>query len=126
MLFFVYSCAWRRQKLAFAENLPERKNPDQAISIFRMDSGMAYIGQRGEYWRAEVCRRGYKPVYRTFDTKQQAPKSARRIEGEMDAGSFVDRSEAERTTLAEALKRYRKEIVPEKRHPYQEGRQKSL
>ncbi len=81
---------------------------------------MAYIGQRGEFWRAEIRRRGYKPVYRTFDTKQQAQKWARRIEGEMDSGSFVDRPEAERTTLAEALKRYRKEIVPEKRHPYQE------
>jgi integrase len=110
------------QKLAFAGKLPERKNPDQAISIFRMESGMAYISQRGEYWRAEVRRRGYKPVYRTFDTKQQAQKWARRVEGEMDAGSFADRSEAERTTLAEALKRYRKEIVPEKRHPYQEER----
>lgn len=83
---------------------------------------MAYISQRGEYWRAEVRRRGYKPVYRTFDTKQQAQKWARQIEGEMDVGSFVDRSEAERTTLADALKRYRKEIVPEKRHPYQEER----
>ncbi|WP_103852211.1 tyrosine-type recombinase/integrase [Burkholderia pseudomallei] len=83
---------------------------------------MAYISQRGEYWRAEVRRRGYKPVYRTFDTKQQAQQWARRVEGEMDAGSFVDRSAAERTTLAEALKRYRREIVPEKRHPYQEER----
>lgn len=83
---------------------------------------MAYISQRGEYWRAEVRRRGYKPVYRTFDTKQQAQKWARQIEGEMDVGSFVDRSEAERTTLADALKRYCKEIVPEKRHPYQEER----
>ncbi|KVD51746.1 integrase [Burkholderia ubonensis] len=83
---------------------------------------MAYISQRGEYWRAEVRRRGYKPVYRTFDTKQQAQKWARQFEGEMDAGSFVDRSEAERTTSADALKRYRKEIVPEKRHPNQEER----
>lgn len=83
---------------------------------------MAYISQRGEFWRAEVRRRGYKPVYHTFDTKQQAQKWARRVEGEMDAGSFVDRTEAERTTLAEALKRYRQEIVPEKRHPYQEQR----
>ena len=33
---------------------------------------MAYISQRGAYWRAEIRRRGYKPVYRTFDTKQQA------------------------------------------------------
>ena len=122
MLFFVHRSGARRQKLAFAGNLPERKNPDQAISIFRMESGMAYISQRGEFWRAEVRRRGYKPVYHTFYTKQQAQKWARRVEGEMDAGSFVDRTEAERTTLAEALKRYRQEIVPEKRHPYQEQR----
>lgn len=112
----------RRQKLAFAGKLPERKNPDQAISTFRMESGMAYISQRGEYWRAEVRRRGYKPVYRSFDTKQQAQQWARRVESEMDSGAYVDRTEAERTTLREALERYRREIVPEKRHPYQENR----
>lgn len=83
---------------------------------------MAYISQRNEYWRAEIRRRGHKPVYRTFDTKQQAQKWARQVEGEMDAGAYVDRSVAERTTLADALKRYRKEIAPEKRHPYQEER----
>ena len=83
---------------------------------------MAYISQRGEYWRAEIRRRGYKPVYRTFDTKQQAQKWARRIEGEMDSSAYVDRSASERTTLREALERYRRDIVPEKRHPYQENR----
>jgi len=83
---------------------------------------VAYINQRGEYWRAEVRRRGYKPIYRSFDTKQEAQKWARRIEGEMDSGMFIDRSEAERTSLRQALERYRKEIVPEKRHPYQEER----
>ena len=77
---------------------------------------MAFISQRGEYWRAEIRRR----FHRTFDTKQQAQKWARRVEGEMDSGSFVDRSAAERTTLTEALKRYRRAIVPEKRRPYQE------
>ncbi len=83
---------------------------------------MAYISQRGAYWRAEVRRRGYKPVYRSFDTKQQAQQWARRVESEMDSGAYVDRTEAERTTLREALERYRREIVPEKRHPYQENR----
>ncbi|WP_186084186.1 tyrosine-type recombinase/integrase [Burkholderia gladioli] len=83
---------------------------------------MAYISQRGAYWRAEVRRRGYKPVYRSFDTKQQAQTWARRVEGEMDAGAYVDRSESERTTLREALERYRRDVVPEKRHPYQENR----
>lgn len=42
----------RRQKLAFAGKLPERKNPGQAISIFRMESGNGLISQRGVHWRA--------------------------------------------------------------------------
>lgn len=83
---------------------------------------MAYISQRGPYWRAEIRRRGYKPVYRTFDTKQQAEKWARRVEGDMESGAYLDRSESERTTLREALERYKRDIVPEKRHPYQENR----
>jgi len=82
---------------------------------------MAYIAQRGAYWRAEVRRRGFKPTYRTFDTRIQAQQWARKIESEMDAGIYVDRSEAERTTLREALERYRQEIVPSKRHPTQEN-----
>jgi hypothetical protein len=111
----------RRQKLAFAGKLPEQKNPAQANPIFRMESGMAYISQRGAYWRAEIRRRGYKPVYRTFDTKQQAQQWAREVESEMD-GLFIDRTEAEKTTLREALERYRREIIPEKHYPYQENR----
>lgn len=82
---------------------------------------MAYIAQRGAYWRAEVRRRGFKPTYRTFDTRLLAQQWARKIESEMDAGIYIDRSEAERTTLREALERYRQEIVPSKRHPTQEN-----
>jgi integrase len=111
------------QKLAFAGNLPEGKNPDQAfINATFGESGMAYIKQRGAYWRAEVRRKGYKPIYRTFDTQKQAEQWARRLESEMDAGLFFDRTEAEKTTLKEALKRYQREIVPTKSHPYQENR----
>jgi integrase len=40
----------------------------------------------------------------------------------MDSGLYIDRTEAERTTLKEALERYRREIVPMKGHPYQESR----
>lgn len=61
---------------------------------------MAYISQRGAYWRAEVRRRGYKPVYRSFDTKQKAQQWARRVESEMDSAAYVDRTEAERTRSA--------------------------
>jgi site-specific recombinase XerD len=84
------------------------------------ESGMAYIKERGAYWRAEVRRKGYKPTYRTFDTQKQAQQWARRVESEMDSGLYIDRTEAERTTLREALERYQRDIVPTKRHPYQE------
>lgn len=82
---------------------------------------MAYIAQRGAYWRAEIRRKGYKPTYRTFDTKLQAQQWARQVESSMDAGIYTDRSEAERTTLKDALERYRREIVPTKRYPTQEN-----
>ena len=81
---------------------------------------MAYIKERGAFWRAEVRRKGYKPTYRTFDTQKQAQQWARRVESEMDSGLYIDRAEAERTTLREALERYNRDIVPTKRHPYQE------
>jgi len=38
----------------------------------------------------------------------------------MDASSFIDRTESERTTLREAVERYQREIVPEKRYLQQE------
>lgn len=83
---------------------------------------MASVIKRNDspYWRAQVRRRGYEPLSRTFDTKVQAEAWARHVENEMDRGVFVDRSEAERTTLADALQRYEREIVPTKRHPAQE------
>jgi len=33
---------------------------------------MAYIKERGAYWRAEVRRKGCKPTYRTFDAQKLA------------------------------------------------------
>lgn len=65
-------------------------------------------------WQVQVIRQGYPPQYRTFDTKGQAEVWARRIESEMDAGSFLDRSEGERTTVAQAFERYTHEITPRK------------
>ncbi|WP_240435716.1 hypothetical protein [Ralstonia solanacearum] len=70
---------------------------------------MAYISQRGAYWRAEVRKRGHKPIYRPFDTRQQAPQWAERTEAEITIGVYVDRTEAEQTTLHDALDRYLRE-----------------
>jgi integrase len=78
---------------------------------------MASITKRGAYWRVQIVRRGYAPQYRTFDSKAEANAWVRETETEMDRGVFVPRHEAEQTTLAEALNRYRDEVSPLKGHP---------
>lgn len=83
---------------------------------------MAYINQRGEFWRVEVRRKGHKPIYRTFDTRKQAQQWANKVELEIQSGGYIDNSLAERMTFKDALQKYLDEIVPEKRHPYQEER----
>lgn len=82
---------------------------------------MATIIRRGETWQAKVRRKGYPPISRTFDTKSDAEKWARQIEGEMDRGAFVDRRESDSTTLDMALERYEREVTPRKKGAKQES-----
>ena len=70
-------------------------------------------GQR--VWQAHVRRRGYPAQVKTFDAKADAEVWARRIEEEIDRGVFVSRTEAEATTLAEALGRYEVEVSNKKK-----------
>ena len=73
---------------------------------------MATITKRGDLqWQVKVRRRGFPSQSRTFDTKAQAETWARMVEGEMDRGIFVDRSEYEKTTFVEALDRYEREVA---------------
>lgn len=81
---------------------------------------MAAISKRGAYWRAQVRRSGFSPVYGSFDTKGQAEAWARDVESKMDRGCFYNMAEAERTTLHEALDRYYREISTKKGHPAQD------
>lgn len=76
---------------------------------------MAGIWKRGNYWRAEIRRVGYPSRWSTFDTKAEAEAWARRIESEMDRGVFVDRTEAERNTFEDLLRRYAEEVSPLKK-----------
>ena len=72
-------------------------------------------GPRGRtVWQAQIIRQGFPAQYRTFDAKAEAEAWARQVEGEMDTGAWRDRSEGDRTTLAEALDRYVREISPNK------------
>jgi hypothetical protein len=67
---------------------------------------MATFRKRAGAWQAQIIRRGYPSLYRTFDTKARAEAWARQIESEIDRGVFVDRSRAESTPLTKLIDRY--------------------
>ena len=81
---------------------------------------MATLTKRGNFWRVQVRRRGFPPQHKTFDSRAEAEAWGRCTESEMDRGIFVSRAEAERTTLAEALERYKVEVSCLKAHPAQD------
>lgn len=74
---------------------------------------MAQIEKRGPaQWRARVRRQGFPAASRTFDTREDAEKWARAVEREMDRGAFIPSDAAQRTSVAEILERYSKEVFP--------------
>lgn len=74
---------------------------------------MATFRRRGRYsWEAQVRRRGWPSQTKTFDTKAEAEAWAAMIESEMSRGVWLDRSEAESTTLHALLDRYEAEVMP--------------
>lgn len=81
---------------------------------------MATIRQRGTKWQCIIKRTGYPLQAKSFDLKKDADKWGREQEQEIDSGHWVDRSEAQRTTLSELLDRYSKEVSPTKRGGIQE------
>lgn len=76
---------------------------------------MATIRQRGDRWQCIVKRKGYPTQSKSFDLKKDAERWARQQERLLDTGQWVDRTEAEQTTLRDLLKRYAKEISITKR-----------
>lgn len=61
---------------------------------------MASIKRRGERWFAQVSRAGQRPS-KSFSTKAQAEKWARRTEIELEDGAFGDRAPASSKTMGE-------------------------
>ena len=54
---------------------------------------LAYIRKRGNSWRVEVARKGFPEQSKTFKTNMAARAWARRIEYEMDSGTWIDNNE---------------------------------
>jgi len=72
---------------------------------------MATIRKRGDYqWEAQIRRKGHSAISKTFTSRADAELWAATNESEMGRGVFVDRREAESTTLLEALERYEIEV----------------
>lgn len=67
---------------------------------------MATITPRGEGWRAQVRRKGHKPLSRQFRTKAAAQKWAQAVEDQVEQGVY---SEAAGMTLAQAVDRFSRE-----------------
>lgn len=64
------------------------------------------------WWQAKVRRRGYPTQSKTFATRSEAEIWARKIESDLDRGIFQSASDAEKTTLADLIDRFKKEYAP--------------
>jgi len=84
------------------------------LSNFSPNEGfeMASIRFRNNKWQARVVRKGITPISRTFLTKLDAEKWARKIETEIDRNSYINTSLAEKSTFKEIIQRYIKEVTP--------------
>ena len=73
---------------------------------------MASFRQRNNKWQARISRDGHPDQVKTFEAKADAERWARSVESDMDKGHFVSVSEAQRTTLADLIQRYLREVTP--------------
>ncbi|MGC8537226.1 MAG: site-specific integrase [Rhizomicrobium sp.] len=81
----------------------------------RVDQDKNVIG-----WQAIIRKRGFPSQTKTFRTKRDAESWAKIIESEMVRGVFIQRNDAERTLLSDALSRYMQEVTALKRGATQE------
>ncbi|ASG22176.1 hypothetical protein [Nitrospirillum viridazoti] len=66
-------------------------------------------------YQVKIRRTGFPTQSKTFETRTDAKRWAAEMESEISRGVFVDRSEAERNTLGDLIRRYQAEITPTKR-----------
>jgi len=66
-------------------------------------------------WKALVRRSGWPTASKCFRLKRDAEDWARRTEDEMVRGVFIQRAPSEKMSIADALDRYHREVVPTKK-----------
>ena len=85
------------------------------------DVDMATISNRNNKWHARVRRSGQPTVAKTFLTKQDAEKWARSIEIEIDRGTFINTSYAQKTLFKDLIQQYLNEVTPTLRGAFEDG-----
>ena len=76
---------------------------------------MASIRNRNNKWQARVIRKGHNAITKTFLTRQDAEKWARSLEIEIDRGTYINKSYAEKTQFKEILQKYLNDVAPQMR-----------
>ena len=82
---------------------------------------MASVRKHGNKWQARISRKGCAPIAKSFLSKVDAERWSRQAEAQLDQGTFVDLTEAQKTTIGELIERYRLEVTPKKKGTKQEG-----
>lgn len=68
-----------------------------------------YVRKHGAKWQATVKRKGIKPLSKSFHEKKSAEAWGRRIELQLDEGTFVDEREQRSTDLGSLLDKYKQD-----------------
>ncbi len=70
---------------------------------------------QSDTYKVLIRKNVFPQQIKTFKTKADAQKWARLIESEIDRGVFIDRTEADKTTIGELIDRYIQEVTPLKK-----------
>lgn len=79
------------------------------------DRNMAAFRNRNNKWQARVRRIGQPDITKTFFTRQDAEKWARSIEIDLDRGTYINKSIAEKTQFKDILDQYLINVIPNMR-----------
>ena len=73
---------------------------------------MANIRRRQGRWQAQVRRKGYSQVTKTFTSKEAAKRWIKAVETDMERGEFKPRPDM---TVGQLIKRYQTDVIPKQK-----------
>ena len=73
---------------------------------------MANIRRRQGRWQAQVRRKGYSQVTKTFTSKEASKRRIKAVETDMERGEFKPRLDM---TVGQLIKRYQTDIIPKQK-----------